>query len=62
MHDSVEALGREQREDRLRIADVESVESKPRVSLQACKARLLELGILIVVEVVDTDDVVIAFE
>ena len=62
MHDPVEALGGEQRRTRLRVADIEAVEGKARMRLQPREACLLELGIVIVVEVVDADDLVIALE
>jgi hypothetical protein len=62
MHDAAEAFAREDRLHRGLIGDIDFLESKVRVALQHREARGLQAGIVVGVEIVESDDLIAALE
>jgi len=62
VHDAVETLAREQFCNAGPVGDVELVEAKAGMRLEARQAAFLEAGVVIVVEVVNPEHMVAAFE
>src|ERR1700722_11569137 len=62
MHHSVELLACEQRRDLCSIAEIEALETVLGKPLESLETRHLEIHIVIVIEVVESDDLIAAIE
>src|SRR5690606_34113346 len=62
MHDPVEAFGGEKLRDAFAIGEIELDELEPRVRLEQCQARALQLGVVVLVQIIEADDLVSALE
>lgn len=62
MQDALRAHVGNQACDGLMIGQIDRLEAKSRVARQLVQARLLQLGIIVWIEIVDTDDVFTGFE